>query len=128
MKIISQFPLKWFKNMTYVVTPACINCKYKDCVNVCPVDCFYEGKNMLAIKPDECIDCGVCEVECPAKAIVPDTEPEGQKWLELNQKYSQEWPRITEQGDPPADADDWLDVPDKYEKHFDPTPGKGDKS
>ena len=61
--------------MTYVVTEACIKCKYMDCVEVCPVDCFYDGENMLVIHPDECIDCGVCEPECPAEAIMPDTEP-----------------------------------------------------
>jgi ferredoxin len=60
--------------MTYVVTDACIKCKYMDCVEVCPVDCFYEGENMLVINPSECIDCGVCEPECPAEAILPDTE------------------------------------------------------
>ena len=61
--------------MTYIVTDNCIKCKYMDCVEVCPVDCFYEGENMLVIHPDECIDCGVCEPECPAEAIKPDTEP-----------------------------------------------------
>ena len=70
--------------MTYVVTEACIKCKYMDCVEVCPVDCFYEGENMLVINPDECIDCGVCEPECPPKAIVPDTEKGMEKWLEVN--------------------------------------------
>jgi len=60
--------------MTYVVVESCIKCKYMDCVEVCPVDCFYEGENMLIIHPDECIDCGVCEPECPAEAIKPDTE------------------------------------------------------
>jgi len=70
--------------MTYVVTEACIKCKYTDCVEVCPVDCFYEGENMLVIHPDECIDCGVCEPECPADAIKPDTEPGLEKWLEVN--------------------------------------------
>ena len=70
--------------MTYVVTEACIKCKYMDCVEVCPVDCFYEGDNMLVIHPDECIDCGVCEPECPAEAILPDSEGELQKWLGLN--------------------------------------------
>ena len=60
--------------MTYVTTDACIKCKYMDCVEVCPVDCFYEGENMLVINPSECIDCGVCEPECPAEAILPDTE------------------------------------------------------
>src|ERR1700747_1857654 len=69
--------------MTYVVTEACIKCKYMDCVEVCPVDCFYEGENMLVINPDECIDCGVCEPECPPKAIVPDTEKGMEQWLEL---------------------------------------------
>lgn len=74
--------------MPYVVTEQCIKCKYTDCVEVCPVDCFYEGENMLVIHPDECIDCGVCEPECPAEAIVPDTEPDAEKWLELNREYS----------------------------------------
>ena len=74
--------------MTYVVTEACIKCKYMDCVEVCPVDCFYEGENMLVIHPDECIDCGVCEPECPAEAIKPDTEPELASWLKLNSEYS----------------------------------------
>jgi ferredoxin len=67
--------------MTYVVTDACIRCKYMDCVEVCPVDCFYEGENMLVINPNECIDCGVCEPECPAEAILPDTENGLEQWL-----------------------------------------------
>jgi NAD-dependent dihydropyrimidine dehydrogenase PreA subunit len=75
--------------MTYVVTENCIACKYTDCVEVCPVDCFYEGENMLVIHPDECIDCGVCEPECPADAIRPDTEPDMEKWVEFNRKYSE---------------------------------------
>ena len=70
--------------MAYVVTEACIKCKYMDCVEVCPVDCFYVGENMLVIHPDECIDCGVCEPECPAEAILPDTETGTDKWLEIN--------------------------------------------
>ena len=72
--------------MTYIVNDACIACKYTDCVEVCPVDCFYEGENMLVIHPDECIDCGVCEPECPADAIRPDTEPDMEKWVEFNRK------------------------------------------
>ena len=85
--------------MTYVVTEACIKCKYTDCVEVCPVDCFYEGENMLVIHPDECIDCGVCEPECPADAIKPDTEPGLEKWLEVNTEYAiafaaSEWPAL----------------------------------
>lgn len=74
--------------MTYVVTENCIKCKYMDCVEVCPVDCFYEGENMLVIHPDECIDCGVCEPECPAEAIKPDTEPGLESWLQLNGKFA----------------------------------------
>ena len=75
--------------MTYVVIDNCIACKYTDCVEVCPVDCFYEGENMLVIHPDECIDCGVCEPECPADAIRPDTEPDMDDWVEFNRKYSE---------------------------------------
>ena len=66
-----------------------------DCVEVCPVDCFYEGENMLVIHPDECIDCGVCEPECPVEAIKPDTEPSAEKWLKLNADYAKTWPNIT---------------------------------
>ncbi len=80
--------------MTYIVNDKCIKCKLMDCVEVCPVDCFYEGKNMLVIKPDECIDCGVCEPECPVDAIKADTEEGSEKWLELNKKYSEIWPNI----------------------------------
>ena len=74
--------------MTYIVNDNCIKCKLMDCVEVCPVDCFYEGENMLVIHPDECIDCGVCEPECPVEAIVPDTEPDMTKWLEINTEYA----------------------------------------
>ena len=80
--------------MTYVVIDNCIACKYTDCVEVCPVDCFYEGENMLVIHPDECIDCGVCEPECPADAIRPDTEPDMEKWVEFNRKYSNKLMRL----------------------------------
>lgn len=83
--------------MTYVVTENCIACKYTDCVAVCPVDCFYEGDTMLVIHPDECIDCGVCEPECPADAIRADTEPDSNKWVDFNQKYAEIWPVITTQ-------------------------------
>ena len=82
--------------MTYLVNENCIKCKFTDCVEVCPVYCFYEGENMLVINPDECIDCGVCEPECPVDAIIADTEDENGKWFEINQKYSQDWPNITE--------------------------------
>ena len=74
--------------MTYVVTENCIRCKYMDCVEVCPVDCFYVGENMLVIHPDECIDCGVCEPECPVEAIVPDSDDKAGAWLEQNRTYA----------------------------------------
>ncbi len=109
--------------MTYVVVDSCIKCKYMDCIEVCPVDCFYEGQNFLVINPEECIDCGVCEPECPVEAILPDTEGDLEKWVEINQKYADAWPNITRKGTPPADADDWKDVKDKFEAHFDPNPG-----
>jgi ferredoxin len=110
--------------MTYVVTEACIKCKYMDCIEVCPVDCFYVGENMLVIHPDECIDCGVCEPECPPEAIKPDTEAGMEAWVETNRKYSESWPNITRKGEAPADADQWKGVPDKFAKHFSPNPGK----
>ncbi|MGY9018447.1 MAG: ferredoxin FdxA [Alphaproteobacteria bacterium] len=111
--------------MTYVVTESCIKCKFMDCVEVCPVDCFYEGENMLVIHPDECIDCGVCEPECPAEAIQPDTETGAEKFLEVNAKFAEEWPNITRKGDAPADADDWKDVANKMEDHFSEKPAGG---
>ena len=112
--------------MTYVVTEDCIKCKYMDCVEVCPVDCFYEGDNMLVIHPDECIDCGVCEPECPPKAILPDSDGKADKWLKLNAEYAVKWPNITRKGTPPPDADAWKEVPGKFEKFFSPEPGKGE--
>ena len=112
--------------MTYVVTDACIKCKYTDCVEVCPVDCFYEGETMLVINPSECIDCGVCEPECPAEAILPDTEGGLEQWLELNAQYSAEWPNITEKKDAPADADEFKGVEGKFDQYFTPEPGEGD--
>ena len=110
--------------MTYVVNDNCIKCKYTDCVEVCPVDCFYEGENMLVINPDECIDCGVCEPECPAEAIMPDTEDGLEEWLEINKKFAGSWPNITAKGATPADADDWKGKPDK-KGALSPNPGKG---
>ena len=113
--------------MTYIVTDACIRCKYTDCVEVCPVDCFYEGENMLVIHPDECIDCGVCEPECPVEAIKPDTEDDpDNKWLELNTRFAQEWPNITVKKPAPPDADEMAKVAEKLEKYFSDKPGSGD--
>ena len=104
--------------MTYLVNENCIKCKFTDCVEVCPVDCFYEGENMLVINPDECIDCGVCEPECPVDAIIADTEDENGKWVEINQKYSQEWPNITEKKEPPADSSNFENEENKFDKYF----------
>ena len=111
--------------MTFVVTDSCIRCKYTDCVEVCPVDCFYEGENMLAINPDECIDCGVCEPECPVDAIKPETA-ELLPWVEINRDYAMQWPNITKKKDAPADADQYKNVENKYETLFSPNPGSGD--
>lgn len=98
--------------MPYVVTEACIKCKYTDCVEVCPVDCFYEGENMLVINPDECIDCGVCEPECPIEAIKPDTEAPIE-WQEINKEYSSQWPNIVTQKSPLPEADEYKFVKNK---------------
>ncbi|MFG1351712.1 ferredoxin FdxA [Xanthobacter autotrophicus] len=110
--------------MAYVVTDSCIRCKFMDCVAVCPVDCFYEGENMLVINPDECIDCGVCEPECPAAAIAADTAPEAGPWIALNAHYAALWPNIAEKKEPPADASQWMDVAGKFESAFSPAPGQ----
>tara|TARA_Y100000816_G_scaffold106737_1_gene74413 strand:- start:127 stop:456 length:330 start_codon:yes stop_codon:yes gene_type:complete len=103
--------------MTYIVNDKCIKCKLMDCIEVCPVECFYEGKNMLVIKPDECIDCGVCEPECPIGAIEPDTNDGTEKWVELNTKYSEIWPNITEKKESPY-GDKLKDEKNKFEKYF----------
>lgn len=103
--------------MAYVVTENCIKCKYTDCVDVCPVDCFHEGPNFLVIDPDECIDCSLCVPECPANAIfLSDDIPDGQQFMtKLNAELSARWPVITEKKSPPADADEWLDVKNKID-------------
>ncbi len=103
--------------MTYVVTENCIKCKYMDCVEVCPVDCFHEGPNFLVIDPEECIDCTLCEPECPAEAIFSEEDlPSGQEhFLELNKELSAQWPVITERGEPPEDAADWDGKPEKLQ-------------
>lgn len=103
--------------MTFVVVENCIKCKYTDCVEVCPVDCFHEGPNFLVIDPEECIDCTLCEPECPAEAIfAEDDVPEGQEhFLEINAELSAIWPVITQQKEAPEDADEWLGKPDKLD-------------
>ena len=109
--------------MTYVVNENCIKCKFTDCVEVCPVDCFYEGENMLVINPEECIDCGVCEPECPVDAIISDTDDKDGKWLKINSELSDLWPNITLKKDPPADAVKYENEDDKYNKFFSKKPG-----
>jgi len=101
--------------MTYVVTESCIKCKLTDCVEVCPVDCFHEGPNFLVIDPEECIDCSLCEPECPVEAIVAEDDlPENQhEFLELNRELSLTWPVITEMKESPADSDEWRGVKEK---------------
>ena len=103
--------------MTYVVTENCIKCKYTDCVDVCPVDCFHEGPNFLVIDPEECIDCTLCEPECPAEAIFAEDDlPDDQgAFLELNAELSEKWPVISEVKPAPADADDWNGKPGKLD-------------
>jgi ferredoxin len=101
--------------MTFVVTEACIKCKYTDCVEVCPVDCFHEGPNFLVIDPDECIDCTLCEPECPVEAIFSEDEvPEGQEeFKKINAELARKWPVITEKKAAPPDAKQFEGVADK---------------
>jgi len=103
--------------MTYIVTDNCIRCKYTDCVEVCPVDCFYEGPNFLVIHPDECIDCGLCEPECPADAILHEDDlSEAQEvFFQLNTELSEIWPNINQRKAPLSDAETWNGVPDKLQ-------------
>ena len=113
--------------MTYTVNDKCIMCKHTDCVEVCPVDCFYEGENMLVIHPDECIDCGVCEPECPIDAIVSDVsynEQDKEKWLLINKKFSALWPNITKKKDPMIDNEKFKKIKNKHEKYFSEEPAK----
>ena len=103
--------------MPFVVTENCIKCKYTDCVEVCPVDCFHEGPNMLVIDPDECIDCTLCEPECPVEAIMCDEDvpEEMYDFIDLNVELSKVWPVINEMKAAPEDADSWKDKNGKLE-------------
>ena len=103
--------------MTYVVTESCIKCKYTDCVEVCPVDCFYEGPEFLVIDPDECIDCGLCVPECPIEAIYPDDElPKDQiEFIEINLKLSKVYENITESKEPLPEAEKYKNIKNKKE-------------
>jgi len=120
-------PRPWTgKTLTYIVNDACIKCKYMDCVEVCPVDCFYEGDNMLVIHPDECNRLRGVRAGMPVDAIKPDTEPGLEKWLKVNADFAKTWPNITTKRAPPADAKEFEGVPGKFEKYFSPEPGEGD--
>jgi len=101
--------------MTYVVTEDCIRCKYTDCVEVCPVDCFHEGPNFLVIDPDECIDCTLCVPECPTNAIFAEDDlPSNQEqFIALNAELAKKWPVITERKPAPDDAKEWENKPGK---------------
>lgn len=105
--------------MTYVVTENCIKCKYTDCVEVCPVDCFHEGPNFLVIDPNECIDCTLCVPECPVNAIFAEDDlPEEQKqFIAINADLSKKWPVLTEKKPALPDAAEWENKPDKL-KHL----------
>ena len=101
--------------MTYVVTESCSKCKYTDCVDVCPVDCFREGPNMLVIDPEECIDCTLCVPECPVEAIfAEDDVPDALKdFIAMNAELAKQWPALIERRPAPPDADEWAKVKDK---------------
>jgi ferredoxin len=103
--------------MTHVVTESCIRCRYTDCVDVCPVDCFRQGPNFLSIDPDECIDCAVCVAECPVNAIYAeeDVPADQQQFIKINEDLSRHWPSITKTIAPLAEAEEWKDVKDKLE-------------
>ena len=112
--------------MTYIVKDECIKCKLTDCVEVCPVNCFYEGENMLVINPDECIDCGVCEPECPIDAIKPDTDDsvkDMEKWLLLNKEFSAKWPNISKKKEPMKNHEKFREMKNKFKEHFSEKPG-----
>jgi ferredoxin len=103
--------------MTFVVTEACIRCKYTDCVSVCPVDCFHEGPNFLVIDPEVCIDCAVCVPECPVDAIVADADlaPAQAAFLEINARLAAQWPVISQSAQPLPEAEQWAQVKNKLE-------------
>ncbi len=111
--------------MAFVVLDNCIKCKFTDCVEVCPVDCFYEGENMLVIHPDECIDCGVCEPECPADAIRPDTKKNLGIFPQLNADMAKIWPNIAVKRKAMKEAAEFNGTPGKYEAYFSANPGEG---
>jgi ferredoxin len=111
--------------MTYVVTENCIKCKFTDCVDICPMDCFHEGENMLVIRPDDCIDCGICVPECPVGAIKSDSEPGVEDWVVLNRDYAAQWPNLMTRKAALPEAEHYREAKNKF-IHFSPLPGEGD--
>ena len=113
--------------MSFIIGNKCVGVCDTACVEVCPVDCFYEGENMVVINPDECIDCGVCEPECPIDAIKADTDEnvkDMDRWLEVNKEFSATWPNISKKKEPMAEHEKFREIKDKYDKHFSEKPGK----
>lgn len=108
--------------MSFVVTEGCIKCKFTSCVDVCPVSCFYEGETMLVIHQVDCIDCGICEPECPVDAIVPDSHPAASTWIKLNEQYSNVWPNIEQSRTPGPEAEQYRGIPSKYPELFSAAP------
>lgn len=104
--------------MPHVVTDGCIRCMYTDCVEICPVDCFHIGEHMLVISPDDCIDCGVCVLECPEQAIKADSHCDAGAWIHFNAKYARLWPTIEERQKPPADVAEWAGKNEKLSLFF----------
>jgi ferredoxin len=111
--------------MTYVVTEACIKCKFTDCVDICPTQCFHGGENMLVIDADNCIDCGLCAPECPVDAIKSDSQTGFEQWVGLNFEYSRKWPNLMSKKVQLPEAEQYRDQPHKF-THFSPKPGPGD--
>lgn len=112
-------------DMVFVVTENCIKCKFTECVEICPVDCFYEGENMLVINPEECIGCGVCEAACPSSAIIVENDKHApSKWLDFNRTYSAKWPLITSKKDALPEAEEYKGIPNKL-GYFSENPGVG---
>ncbi len=111
-----QSNLKLDNHMSYIITDACVKCKYTDCVDVCPVDCFREGELMLVIDPEICIDCGVCEPECPVGAIVPESKA-NIDWIERNAELSKKWPKISNSKNPLPNADQYAKEENKFAKY-----------
>jgi ferredoxin len=122
---VLRSPLPRKKTMTYVVTDNCIKCKckckYTDCVEECPTDCFYEGENMLVIKPDECIDCAVCEPKCPAGTIKLGGK-KMKEWVKINTEYAELWPKITKKKAALPEAKEFDGFEGKFEKYFSKEP------